>query len=167
MGNKKNRNSMAKRSKKKVSAKKPLGISACLIVKNEEKLLSRCLTSIEGLVDEIIVVDTGSTDKTVEIAESYGAKVYHHPWENDFSKHRNQSIQHASGDWVFVIDADEEVVRWDSNIDSVIQDKSIDTVQVVVQNAFGGGEGTAWHNSIRLFRNEKSIINGDIRAERA
>lgn len=89
---------------------KKIVLSACMMVKNEEQNLPRCLESIKNVVDEIIIVDTGSTDRTVEIAESYGAKVYHHPWENDFSKHRNQSISYAQGDWVFIIDADEEFV---------------------------------------------------------
>jgi len=84
-------------------------ISACMIVKNEEAMLPRCLESIKW-VDELIMVDTGSTDRTVEIAESYGADVHHHPWENDFSLHRNQSISYATGDWVLIIDADEEVL---------------------------------------------------------
>ena len=80
-----------------------------MIVKNEEKFLSQSLNSIKDHVDELIIVDTGSTDRTVEIAEGFGAKVYHHPWENDFSKHRNQSISYASGDWILIIDADEEL----------------------------------------------------------
>ena len=83
-------------------------ISACMIIKNEEHNLSRCLTSIQPLVDEIIIVDTGSTDKSIEIAESFGAKVYHHLWENDFSKHRNQSLDYATCNWVLIVDADEE-----------------------------------------------------------
>lgn len=85
-------------------------VSACMIVKDEEHNLPRCLKSIAGIVDEIIVVDTGSSDRTVEIAESFGAKVYHHPWENNFSKHRNQSISYATKDWILIIDADEEFV---------------------------------------------------------
>jgi len=84
-------------------------LSACMMVKDEEARLPRCLESIKNVVDEIIVVDTGSKDKTVEIAKSFGAKVFHHPWEGDFSKHRNQSISHASGKWVFIVDADEEL----------------------------------------------------------
>jgi len=83
-------------------------VSACLMVKNESETLPRCLESIKW-VDEIIIVDTGSTDNTIEIAKSYKAKVYEHPWENDFSKHRNQSIGYATGDWILIIDADEEI----------------------------------------------------------
>ena len=67
-------------------------LSACMIVKNEEELLPRCLESIKDAVDEIIVVDTGSTDRTVEIAESFGAKVYHHPWNDDFSAARSHAL---------------------------------------------------------------------------
>lgn len=85
-------------------------ISACLMVKNEERNLSRCLTSLKKFVDEIIVVDTGSTDKTVEIAKSHKARVYEHPWQNDFSLHRNQSLSYARGKWVAIIDADEELI---------------------------------------------------------
>ena len=84
-------------------------LSACMIVKNEEHFLPQALESIQPLVDEIIVVDTGSTDKTVQIAEMFGAKVYIHPWQNDFSLHRNQSIGYATGDWVLIIDADEKI----------------------------------------------------------
>ena len=95
--------------KKSGKVKKSVKISACMMVKNEEEMLPRCLNSIKHLVDEIIVVDTGSTDNTVEIARSFGAKIYHHLWENDFSKHRNQSIGYATGDWFLIIDADEEL----------------------------------------------------------
>ena len=81
-------------------------ISACMIVKNEAEVLANCLKSIHW-ADEIICVDTGSKDKTVEIAKQYGVKVFHHPWQDNFSLHRNQSISYASGDWFLIIDADE------------------------------------------------------------
>jgi len=81
-----------------------------MMVRNEEANLPRCLESIRGIVDEIVIVDTGSTDNTIDIARSYGAKVYEHPWQDDFSLHRNQSLDYATGDWVLIIDADEEFV---------------------------------------------------------
>jgi len=132
-------------------------ISACLIVKDEEALLPKCLESIKGLVDEIIIVDTGSVDRTVEISESFGAKVYHHQWENDFSKHRNQSISYATSDWIFVIDGDEELIHWDLNTNSILCNESFDSIYVKVENIYGSGAGTAWHYSIRLFRNNGKI----------
>lgn len=84
-------------------------ISACMIIKNESELLSQCLNSIKW-VDEIICVDTGSTDDSIVIAERYGAKIYKHPWRNNFSLHRNQSIQYSTGDWFLTIDADEVLI---------------------------------------------------------
>ncbi|NQU06962.1 MAG: tetratricopeptide repeat protein, partial [Candidatus Abyssubacteria bacterium] len=82
-------------------------VSLCMIVKNEEEYLGRCIESARRAVDEIIVVDTGSEDGTAELARRLGAKVYHHPWRNDFAEARNFSIKHASGDWILYLDADE------------------------------------------------------------
>ena len=102
-------------------------ISLCMMVKNEEEFLPRCLESVKDVVDEIVIVDTGSTDRTVEIAESYGARVYHHPWENDFSKHRNQSISYASGAWILEMDADEEFFSEDTQkIGKTLQETNAD-----------------------------------------
>lgn len=84
-------------------------ISLCMIVKNEEKNIRRCLSTIANLVDEIIIVDTGSTDDTVSIAKEYGAKVYFHKWNNDFSDARNASLDKATKNWILFLDADEEV----------------------------------------------------------
>ena len=88
-------------------------ISLCMITRNEEEFLSKCLTSVKELVHEIIIVDTGSTDRTIEIAESFGARIYQHAWEDDFSKHRNQSTSYATGDWILIIDADEVIATRD------------------------------------------------------
>ncbi len=87
----------------------PPRVSACLIVKNEEKCLPQCLESIREAVDEIIVVDTGSHDNSKEIAHSFGAQVFSCPWEDDFSAPRNLSIEHARAEWILVIDADERL----------------------------------------------------------
>ena len=84
-------------------------ISLCMIVKNEEESLGRCLESLKGIVDEMIVVDTGSEDRTVEIAKEYGAKVYDFKWTGDFSEARNYSFSLATCDYIYSADADEEL----------------------------------------------------------
>lgn len=86
-------------------------LSLCMIVKNEEKHLVRCLRSVRDVVDEIIIVDTGSTDKTVDIAKVFGAKVYDFPWTGDFSAARNHSLAQATGNWILVLDADEVIAE--------------------------------------------------------
>lgn len=84
-------------------------LSLCMIVKNEERTLARCLDSVKGLVDEIIIVDTGSTDTTKEIALSYTSNLYDYTWTKDFSAARNESLRKATGKWILVLDADEFV----------------------------------------------------------
>lgn len=91
-------------------------LSLNMIVKNEEDVLARCLDSVVNLVDEIIIVDTGSTDYTVEVAKSYGCKVFHFEWTNSFSDARNFSLSKSSCDWHLVLDADEYVVGDASNV---------------------------------------------------
>ena len=84
-------------------------VSACLITRNEAANIGRCLESVRLFADEIIIVDTGSTDNTPEICKQYGARVFHHKWESDFSKARNQSIEKARGNWIIFVDADDVV----------------------------------------------------------
>ena len=89
-------------------------ISACMIVKNEEKFLQQCLDSINNLVDEIIIVDTGSSDKTKEIAKkNKKAKMFDFTWNNNFADARNFSISKATKDWILWIDADETIAEKD------------------------------------------------------
>lgn len=128
-------------------------ISLCMIVKNEEACLARCLESVRDHVDEIIVVDTGSTDRTVEIAESYGARIYHHPWENDFSKHRNQSLSYATGDWIFQLDADEELFAEDGpRLREIAQRGRADYYNCLFHDMKKDGSVHAVFNLIRFFR---------------
>lgn len=84
-------------------------LSVCLIVKNEERFLAQCLKSVRGLASQIVVVDTGSTDRTVEIAREAGAEIYSFGWCDDFAAARNAALEHATGDWVLMLDADEEL----------------------------------------------------------
>lgn len=88
-------------------------ISLCMIVKNEEKTLGRCLESIKNIADEIIIVDTGSSDRTIEIAKKYDAKIFEFKWCNDFSAARNYSFSKASMDYVFWLDADDLLLEED------------------------------------------------------
>ncbi|MFZ4729762.1 MAG: glycosyltransferase [Pseudanabaena sp.] len=100
----------------------PIILSTCLIVKNEEQRLPQCLESLRSLADEIIVVDTGSSDRTVAFAKKYQARVFHFAWCDDFSQARNYAIAQAKGKWILVIDADE-----------VLEQSAIATLQEVMQ----------------------------------
>lgn len=84
-------------------------ITLSMIVKNEESTLPRCLNSVQGVVDEIVIVDTGSTDRTIEIAKSFNAKVFQLEWSNDFSAARNFALKNSNGDFILYMDADEEL----------------------------------------------------------
>lgn len=82
-------------------------LSLCMIVKNEAENLPRCLDSIKHAVDEIVMLDTGSIDNTIDIARSYGARVAEFKWQDDFAEARNEALKQVTGDWVLVLDADE------------------------------------------------------------
>lgn len=86
-------------------------ISLCMIMRDNAKTLDRCLRSVMGLVDEIIIVDTGSKDDSVNIAKSYGAKVYFDPWQDDFARPRNIGIEKATCQWILIMDPDEMVLK--------------------------------------------------------
>lgn len=84
-------------------------LTLCLIAKNEEAMLPGCLASVRGVADEVVVVDTGSADRTPALARAAGAVVLTRPWDDDFSAPRNLAIERATGDWVLVLDADERL----------------------------------------------------------
>ena len=85
-------------------------LSLSMIVRNEETRLEACLKSVEGFCDEKLVLDTGSTDGTVALAQGAGARVEHMEWPGDFAPARNRALELVSGDWVLVLDADERLL---------------------------------------------------------
>jgi glycosyltransferase involved in cell wall biosynthesis len=97
-------------------------LSVAMMVKNEETHLERCLKSVLSLLPEIIILDTGSSDRTVEIAQKYTRHVYHQNWQNNFALHRNKSFSYATGDWVFQIDADEELIFEDPKYPNILKE---------------------------------------------
>ena len=157
--------------------KKPV-LSLCMIAKNEEDCLARCLLSAIPVADEIVIVDTGSTDRTKEIAKAFGAKVYDFEWTDDFSEARNFSLSKATGDWLFALDADETISPLDYDRLSKIVKNNADhpmaysiTTRNYVKPTYVIGwtcndgqyadeeGGTGWYPSekVRLFTNDSRI----------
>lgn len=133
-----------------------LRLSLCMIVRDEEAMLARCLAAVAPAVDEIIVVDTGSVDGTVQIAESFGAHVLHHPWTGDFAAARNASFEAATGDWLLYLDADEVLVEGDAGrLRALTGHTWREAIYLVETNHTGDlDDGTAvTHDALRLFRN--------------
>lgn len=135
-------------------------LSICMMVKNEEKNLERCLNSLDNLrksVDsELIIIDTGSSDSTVEISKKYTDKVFFHEWNDNFSEMRNISISYANGDWIFIIDADEELVEDIALINMLkMKNTKFSVIALILRNVlssngkFGGDLVTT-----RLFKND-------------
>jgi glycosyltransferase involved in cell wall biosynthesis len=140
-------------------------ISACMMVKDEEQNLERCLNSIKDFADEIVVVDTGSTDKTVKIAKRFKARIHHHPWQGDFSLHRNQSISYAKGKWIFIIDADEELcltngASWSDVKDVFARIDGKFPASAILLKDIQKGMEVMQFNSTRFFKNGKVHYEG-------
>jgi tetratricopeptide (TPR) repeat protein len=127
-----------------------------MIVKDEAENLPACLDSIAGLAAEIIVVDTGSTDDTVAIAQAHGARVFHFPWINDFAAARNESIRHATMSWIFILDADD---RLDAAALKLLKQTGIrhdaDVYTCLIESPILAGIETV--QQVRLFRNGLGI----------
>jgi GT2 family glycosyltransferase/glycosyltransferase involved in cell wall biosynthesis/Flp pilus assembly protein TadD/predicted O-methyltransferase YrrM len=153
-------------------------LSLCMIVKNEEQHLARCLLSVAPAVNEMIIVDTGSTDRTKDIARAYGARVFDFQWTDDFSEARNYSLARAAGDWIVVLDADEVISPQDySAFERIVKKRPARPVAYTMVtrnytneiNAKGWTAndrkylreeaGTGWFPSVkvRLFVNDKRI----------
>ena len=137
------------------------GVSLCMIVKNEERFLEQCLASAHGMVDEIVVVDTGSTDSTVAIAQRFGARVQTREWRNDFAWARNEALKLATKRWVLVLDADEEILPESREALALLKSAPAYNVGVWVrcQNRADDYQGTGAmsHALVRLFPNHERI----------
>ncbi len=146
-----------------LASTRPPTISACIIARNECAQLAGCLDSLRTWVQEMIVVDTGSTDGTPQVAADRGARVVQATWENDFSKARNRSIDEAKGDWIFVLDADERVLPRDR--DAILElvrtqasaDRPASAYRLLQRSAVGPGSGSFLVALIRLFPNRPEI----------
>ena len=137
-----------------------LKISACYIVKNEAKNLAKSIKSLKNQVNEIVVVDTGSTDNTIVVARKLGAKIYSIPWQDDFSKARNFALSKAKGDWLVLLDADEyftaktagnirQVIRQAQQADGLlIQMVNYDVDKAEIQDYF---------YQLRIVRNQQGL----------
>jgi glycosyltransferase involved in cell wall biosynthesis/Tfp pilus assembly protein PilF len=132
-------------------------LSVCLIVKNEEQFLAQCLKSIHGLAEQVVVVDTGSTDRTVEIAKSFGAEVHSFAWCDDFSAARNAALEHATGDWVLMLDADEELPAG-QHAQLRADMKGADVIALRLPLVNKGEEAHGRHFVPRLFRNAPGVF---------
>ncbi|WP_169332843.1 glycosyltransferase [Effusibacillus pohliae] len=130
-------------------------ISLCMIVKNEADHLPRCLQSVKGAVDEIIVVDTGSTDGTAAVARRFGADVFCVSWRDDFAYARNQGVDRASGDWILFLDGDEELDPDDrEKLRLCAQHPEFEAFFLQIHNYIGdGSQGATINPVLRLFKN--------------
>jgi GT2 family glycosyltransferase/Flp pilus assembly protein TadD/SAM-dependent methyltransferase len=159
-----------------IKGSKHKSLSISMIVKNEEKHISKCLMSVKPVVDEIIVVDTGSNDRTKDIARAFGARVLDFEWKGDFSKARNYSLSQARGSWIFSLDADEVISSTDYRALRYIVENSKPAAYIITTrnysnelnaHQFGSNKGEypleeaglGWFPSekIRLFPNGKGI----------
>ncbi len=133
-----------------------LKLSLCMIVKDEEEMLPRCLAAVAPAVDEIVIVDTGSTDRTIEIAHEWGANVIEKEWTGSFSDARNVSFDAATGDWIVYLDADEVLVPEDVDRLRSLTGCTWREAFYLVETSYTGelGDGAAiTNNALRVFRN--------------
>lgn len=132
-------------------------LSACMIVRDEAELLPECLASLQGCVDEVCIVDTGSKDGSVRLARAAGARVREQPWTQDFSAARNASLAMARGAWILVIDADERLEPGSADaLRGALADADALAYSVNLRDKHLGPEGP-WTPLARLFRNGRGV----------
>lgn len=133
-------------------------VSLCMIVKDEEAVLGRCLDSVKGLVDEIIIVDTGSKDKTCEVAKQYTEQVYSFAWIDDFAAARNYSFSKATKDYCMWLDADDVIEESEYDAFKKLKEMTEDNIDIVMMryNVSFDKEGlpTFWYYRERWIRND-------------
>jgi tetratricopeptide (TPR) repeat protein len=131
-------------------------LSLCMIVRDEEEMLPRCLAAVAPAVDEIVIVDTGSTDRTIEIAKTFGAKVIEREWTGSFAEARNVSLEAATGDWLIYLDADEVLVSADVDrlrgLTGRVWREAFCLVETSYTGETGGGAAMTTR-PLRVFRN--------------
>jgi tetratricopeptide (TPR) repeat protein len=135
-------------------------VSACLIVRNEALVLGRCLSSLAGAVDEIVVVDTGSTDATPEIATSFGARLSRYEWRDDFSAARNAALDAASCDWILTIDADEYLApEAPPQVRAIVERTDAEGILITIRNLLSADDliQSAESRIVRLFRRRDDV----------
>lgn len=134
--------------------KKKQTVSLCMIVKNEEETILSCLNSVKYLVDDMIVVDTGSNDQTIALARAEGARVFQFSWAGDFARARNFSLKQAASDWILVLDADEvlEPVNVEE-FNRLLDAHNVEGYFLHLKNYLGTGQEVSWDQVVRLFRN--------------
>lgn len=142
-------------------------ISLCMIVKDEEEHIVNCLDRALNVVDEAIIVDTGSKDGTKDlIRKTYGddprLKLVEHGWEDDFSKARNESIKHATGDWILVLDADERIFCNRQKLEDLIAANTSKAYIIPIYNIMDGDNIMVSSSMIRLYKNESPRYEGAI-----
>ncbi|MEG6520552.1 glycosyltransferase family 2 protein [Desulfotomaculum sp. 1211_IL3151] len=129
-------------------------VSLCLIVKNERERLLNCINSARQIVNEVVVVDTGSTDDTVGIARAAGARVFSYAWQGNFSDARNYALEQATGQWILVLDADEVLAPLDVNyFNKLLAADQVEGYFVSIQSYQGDGGEIMTDNVVRLFKN--------------
>lgn len=164
-----------------------INLTLSMIVKNEERHLKGCLESVKDIVDEIVIVDTGSTDNTIKIAEEFGAKIFHFKWINDFAAARNFALQNSNGKWILYMDADERLTPESKNeISSIIEKenkagyyctvKSLDSEngrdnQMFYVRFFSGSKGIYFQGAVHeqvvpsLIENGYRLLDSQIKIE--
>jgi hypothetical protein len=139
-------------------SRRPPRLTACIVAKDEERSLPRCLKSLRGLADEVVVVDTGSTDRTAEVAREHGAKVKPFVWSGDFAAARNESLRHATGNWVLMIDADEWLdAAGRREVRCILHEQTL-TPHFLRQSTHSAGEPSGLERlQVRLFPNDPGV----------